>query len=67
MAHYHLQLGIRLQPAHLFSGERNNELPGLSLNPEESFLIVGIVTHFVESHHEKLCTNISNFDLLYLS
>ena len=35
-------------------GERNNELPGLSLNPEESFLIVGIVTHFVESHHQKL-------------
>ena len=49
-----------------FLGERNNEFPGLSLNPEDSFLIVGIVTHFVESHHQKLCTNISHFDLLYL-
>ena len=47
-------------------GERNNEFAGLSLNPEESFVIVGIVTHFVESHHQKLCTNISHFDLLYL-
>ena len=47
-------------------GERNNEFPGLSLNPEDSFLIVGIVTHFVESHHQKLCTNTSHFDLLYL-
>ena len=48
-------------------GERNNEFQGLSLNQEESFLIVGIVTHFEESHHEKLCTNILHFDLLYLS
>ena len=48
------------------TGERNNEFPGLSLNPEDSFLIVGIVTHFVESHHQKVCTNISHFDLLYL-
>ena len=47
-------------------GERNNEFPGLSLNLEESFLIVGIVTHFVESHHQKLCTYISHFDLSYL-
>ena len=47
-------------------GERNNESLGLSLNPEESFPIVGIVTHFVESHHQKVCTNISHFDLLYL-
>ena len=44
-------------------GEVNNEFPGLSLNLEDSFLIVGIVTHFVESHHQKLCTNISHFDL----
>ena len=47
-------------------GERNNEFPGLSLNLEESFLIVGIVTHFVESHHQKLCTNLTHFYLLYL-
>ena len=47
-------------------GKRNNEFAGLSLNPEESFFIVGIVTHFVESHHQKLCTNLSHFDLLYL-
>ena len=47
-------------------GERNNEFPGLSLNPEESFFIVGIVTHFVESQHQKLRTYISHFDLLYL-
>ena len=47
-------------------GERNNEFAGLSLNPEESFFIVGIVTHYLESHHKKLCTNISHFDLLYL-
>ena len=47
-------------------GKRNNEFPGLSLNPEDSFLIIGIVAHFVESHHQNLCTNISHFDLLYL-
>ena len=47
-------------------GERNNEFAGLSLNPEESFVIVGIVTHFVESHHQKIRTNISNLDFLYL-
>ena len=49
-----------------FKGERNNEFPGLSLDPEESFVIVGIVTNFVEYNHQKLCTGISHFDILYL-
>ena len=47
-------------------GERNNEYPGLSLNLEESFFIIGIVTPFVESHHQKVSTKICDFDLLYL-
>ena len=47
-------------------GERNNEFMGLSLIPEESFVIVGKVTHFVECHHQQLCTNIAHFGPLYL-